>query len=90
MYYCYHFLCTLIYRNLCTCNFRLQEAILTAINHRLQSADYAIIGSHDYREVVPVHMTTAIEYLNANYDVEYVTIDRIVELVRKGEIRNDW
>jgi hypothetical protein len=35
-------------------------------------------------------MTTAIEYLNANYDAEYVTIDRIGELVRKGEIRNDW
>jgi hypothetical protein len=67
-----------------------KEAILTAINHRLQSADYAIIGSHDYREVVPVHMTTAIEYLNANYDVEYVTIDRIGELVRKGIIRNEW
>ncbi len=67
-----------------------EEAILTAINHRLQSADYAIIGSHDYREVVPVHMTTAIEYLNANYDVEYVTIDRIGELVRKGIIRNEW
>jgi hypothetical protein len=67
-----------------------KEAILTAINHRLQSADYAIIGSHDYREVVPVHMTTAIEYLNANYDVEYVTIDRIGELVRKGLIRNEW
>ncbi len=67
-----------------------KEAILTAINHRLQSADYVIIGSHDYREVVPVHMTTAIEYLNANYDVEYVTIDRIGELVRQGEIRNEW
>ena len=67
-----------------------EDAILTAINHRLQSADYAIIGSHDYREVVPVHMTTAIEYLNANYDVEYVTIDRIGELVRKGIIRNEW
>jgi hypothetical protein len=67
-----------------------EEAILTAINQRLQSADYAIIGSHDYREVVPVHMTTAIEYLNANYDVEYVTIDRIGELVRKGIISNEW
>jgi len=67
-----------------------KEAILTAINQRLLSADYAIIGSHDYREVVPVHMTAAIEYLNANYDVEYVSIDRIGELVRKGVIRNDW
>ncbi len=67
-----------------------KEGILSAINQRLQSADYAIIGSHDYREVVPVHMTAAIEYLNANYNVEYVTIDRIGELVRKGEIRNEW
>jgi hypothetical protein len=67
-----------------------EEAILTAIDQRLQSTDYAIIGSHDYREVVPVHMTAAIEYLNANYNVEYVTVDRIGELVRKGEIHNDW
>ncbi len=67
-----------------------EKAILTAIDQRLQSADYAIIGSHDYREVVPVHMSRAIEYLNANYNIEYVTIDRIGELVRKGEILNDW
>lgn len=67
-----------------------EEAILSAINQRLRSHDYAIIGSHDYREVVPVHMTGAIEYLNAHYDVEYVTIDRIGELVRSGKISNDW
>ncbi len=67
-----------------------EEAILTAIGQRLQSADYAVIGSHDYREVVPVHMSRTIEYLNANYNVEYVTIDRIGELVRNGEICNDW
>ena len=67
-----------------------EEAILSAINQRLRSHDYAIIGSHDYREAVPVHMTGAIEYLNAHYDVEYVTIDRIGELVRSGKISNDW
>jgi len=67
-----------------------KEAILTALNQRLLSADYAIIGSHDYRELVPVHMTAVIEYLNANYDVEYVTIDHIGDMVRKEEIRNEW
>jgi hypothetical protein len=67
-----------------------EEAILTAIDQRLASSDYAIIGSHDYRQVVPEHMSKAIEYLNANYTVEYVTIDRIGALVRKGEVRNDW
>jgi hypothetical protein len=67
-----------------------EEAILSAINQRLRSADYAIFGSHDYREVVPVHMTGVIEYLNDYYDVEYVTIDRIGELVRNGKISNDW
>jgi hypothetical protein len=65
-------------------------AILKALEQRLQSADYAIIGSHDYREVVPGHMKKVIEYLNENYEIEYVTIDRIGELVRNGEIRNDW
>ena len=66
------------------------ETIITAIDRRLQSADYAIIGSHDYREVVPEHMNRSIEYLNANYNIEYVTIDRIGEMVRNGEIRNNW
>jgi len=66
------------------------KVVISALDKRLKSADYAIIGSHDYREVVPVHMSTVIEYLNVNYEVEYVTIDRIGELVRKGVIRNDW
>jgi hypothetical protein len=35
-------------------------------------------------------MKKVIEYLNENYEIEYVTIDRIGELVRNGEIRNDW
>ena len=64
--------------------------IVTAIDQRLKSADYAIISNHDYREVVPEHMNMAIEYLNANYNIEYVTIDRIGEMVRNGEIRNNW
>ena len=67
-----------------------EKTIVTAIDQRLKSADYAIIGSHDYREVVPKHMAIAIEHLNANYDVEYVIIDRIGEMVRHGKIRNDW
>lgn len=58
-----------------------EEADLTALGQRLRSADDAIIGSHDYREVVTVNMAAAIEYL---------TIDHIGELVRQGEIRNDW
>jgi hypothetical protein len=67
-----------------------EKAVLTAISERLDTADYAIIGSHDYREAVPRHMAAAIEHLNANHDIEYVTIDRIGELVREGAIRNDW
>ncbi|KPL23659.1 MAG: hypothetical protein AMS23_06350 [Bacteroides sp. SM1_62] len=67
-----------------------EKTIYSAIDQRLRSADYAIIGSHDYREAVPEHMAMAIEYLNANYNIEYVTIDRIGELVRSREICNDW
>lgn len=67
-----------------------KQSIITAIDQRLLSADYAIISNHDYREVVPGHMNMAIEYLNAHYDIEYVTIDRIGEMVRNGEIRNNW
>ena len=64
------------------------NSIITAIDQRLASADYAIIGSHDYREVVPEHLQESIEYLNAAFDTEYVTIDRIGELVRSGKIGN--
>ncbi len=67
-----------------------KKSIITAIDQRLTSADYAIISSHDYREVVPEHMNMTIEYLNANYNIEYVTISRIGEMVRNGEIRNNW
>jgi len=67
-----------------------EKVVISALDKQLKSADYAIIGSHDYREVVPVYMTRAIEYLNDNYNVEYVTINRIGELVRKGVIRNEW
>ena len=67
-----------------------KQSIITAIDQRLTSADYAIISSHDYREVVPGHMNMTIEYLNANYNIEYVTISRIGEMVRNGEIRNNW
>jgi len=65
------------------------DSVITALDQSLENADYAIIGSHDYREVVPKHLKECIEYLNANYKVEYVTIDAIGELVRKGNIRND-
>jgi len=66
------------------------EPIITAIDQRLKLANYTIIGSHDYREVVPEHMNITIEYLNAHYNIEYVTINRIGEMVRNGEIRNNW
>jgi len=64
------------------------DVIIPAIDKRLETADYAIIGSHDYQEVVPVHLKKSMEYLNANYTVEYVTVDRIGEMVRSGEIKN--
>ncbi len=64
------------------------EEIIPAIEKRLARADFAIIGSHDYREAVPVHLKKSIEYLNTNYTVEYVTVDRIGEMVRSGEIQN--
>lgn len=64
------------------------EEIIPAIDKRLSRSDFAIIGSHDYREDVPVHLKESIEYLNSHYNVEYVSIDHIGELVRKGEIEN--
>jgi hypothetical protein len=67
-----------------------EKTVISAIDKRLESHDYAIIGSHDYREAVPGHMAAAIEHLNAHYNVEYVTIDRIGELVRSGKISNSW
>lgn len=75
---------------LSTCVYLDQEidSVLTAIDRRLEKADYAIIGSHDYREVVPEHLSKSWSYLNANYDIEFVSIDRIGELVRRGKIKN--
>lgn len=64
------------------------DKILPAIDERLETADYAIIGSHDYRELVPIHLKKSIEYLSANYNVEYVSVDDIGEMVRKGKIQN--
>lgn len=65
------------------------DSVISALDQRLEIADYAIIGSHDYREVVPKHLKESIEYLNANFTVEYVTINAIGEMVRKGKIRNE-
>lgn len=67
-----------------------EKTIISSIKKRLDSANYAIIGSHDYRQDVPGHMSMAIDYLNARYDIKYVTIDQIGELVRHGKIRNEW
>ena len=64
------------------------DTVVAAVDRRLETADYAIIGSHDYREVVPEHLKKSMKYLNANYHVEYVTIDRIGELVRSRKIKN--
>lgn len=67
---------------------RDMEEIIPAIDKCLEVADFAIIGSHDYREAVPVHLKKSIEYLNAHYNVEYVSVDRIGEMVRSGKIQN--
>lgn len=67
-----------------------EQTVLAAIDQRLKSSDYAIIGSHDYREAVPEHMAKAIEHLRTNYNTEFVTIDRIGEMVRGGKINNLW
>ncbi len=64
------------------------DSVLTAIDSRLKTADYAILGSHDYIEVVPEHLRKSLKHLNDNYTVEFVTIDRIGELVRQGKIKN--
>ncbi len=64
------------------------DVVTAAIDRNLDTGDYVIIGSHDYREVVPVHLKESMEYLNANYNVEYVTVDRVGEMVRSGKIQN--
>ena len=65
-----------------------ENTVMQSIDNCLDSADYAIIASHDYRESVPLNMEKAIVHLNNKYNVEYVTIDQIGELVRKGKIKN--
>ncbi len=73
-----------------TCVYLDEEisAVIAAVDRRLDSADYAIIGCHDYREDVPIHLKETIQHLNTEFKVEYVTIDKIGELVRQGKISN--
>jgi hypothetical protein len=73
-----------------TCIYLDEEigTIISAVDKRLDSADYTIIGSHDYRKVVPNHLKKTIKHLNASFNIEYVTINKIGDLVRQGEIRN--
>lgn len=75
---------------LSTCVYLDQEETIVkqSIEECLNSSDYAIIGCHDYRENVPVNLEKAIKYINNKFDVEYVTIDQIGELVRKGIVKN--
>ena len=68
---------------------RDEETVIDAIDARLKNADYALIGCHDYRRIVPENLDKAIAHLNAHYDVRYVTIDRLGEAVRASELRND-
>jgi len=65
-----------------------ENIVLKRIDESLNSSDYAIIGCHDYREIVPKNMEKTITYLNKKFDVEYVTVDQIGELVRQRIICN--
>lgn len=66
-----------------------EQKVISSINERLQDADYAILGCHDYRENVPANLRSAIIALNKNYDVRYVTIEKLGELIRNGTIKNN-
>ncbi len=65
-----------------------EEVVIRKIYERLDSADYAVIGCHDYRKNVPVNMHKAIEAINEKYSVRYVTIDQLGKLIRKGKVKN--
>jgi hypothetical protein len=65
-----------------------ENMVIKSIDERLDSSDYAIVGCHDYRKIVPENLKKAIVHLNENYNVKYVTVDQVGELVRKGKINN--
>ena len=65
-----------------------EQTVIERIEDRLETSDYAIIGCHDYRKIVPENMEKALLYMNENYKIKYVTIDQIGKLVRSRKIKN--
>lgn len=66
-----------------------KKQLFEDIDSRLATSDYANISCHDYRKNVPGHMKKVVNYLNKNYDVKYVTVHEIGELIRQGKIENN-
>jgi peptidoglycan/xylan/chitin deacetylase (PgdA/CDA1 family) len=67
---------------------RDEGTVLAAADKRFAEADYALIGCHDYRRIVPRNLDAVIRHLADRHDVHYVTADRLGELVRVGTLRN--
>lgn len=65
------------------------DKVVTAVDDRLTNADYAVIGCHDYRAIVPPNMDVAIGHIREKFpNVRFVTSDEIGDLVRAGKIEN--
>lgn len=62
--------------------------MLADIDSNMEKLDYLIVGCHDYVKAVPDNLQAAIEHIRGKYDVEFVTIGRIGELIRAGEVDN--
>ena len=69
---------------------REEAEMLKTLDDRLAKASYALITCHDYNPVVPGNLEKMIRHIKAKHpDAKFVTISKIADLIRAGNIKNN-
>jgi len=63
--------------------------MIRRIDDGLERSDYVVVSCHDYTAAVPANLAAAVGHARERYDCEFVTVGRIGELIRAGELRNE-
>ncbi len=56
----------------------------------LAESDYITVSCHDYTAAVPGNLAAAVDHLRDACECEIVTVSRIGELIRSGEVNNEF
>lgn len=64
--------------------------MLRRIDDGLERSDYITVSCHDYTAAVPANISAAVRHARDRYDCEFVTVGRIGELIRSGDVRNEF